>query len=176
MTVHQDTPTSIQFRMAARGLIVQNNRLLLVSDDGEYWYLPGGRLENSENLRECVEREVYEETGLMVKTGPLLHVLECFDLRDHLHKINFYFQATVLKGSLSDAWNDEGGTVQFRQYFSLEEIQKNARIIPRFLAAGDWCREDSSSVNHTVYQECIWMRGFETVEFPEEELSLAARM
>ncbi len=151
------------FRLAARALIIQENRLLFVSNDGDYWYLPGGRIEGNENLTECVEREVYEETGLQVKTGKLLHVLECFDLKDELHKINFYFQTTLVQGNLSEDWRDQGdGLVQFRRYFSLPEIEKNSAILPRFLALGDWCAPHPELSN--VYQGCVTMRGFEMIE------------
>jgi 8-oxo-dGTP pyrophosphatase MutT (NUDIX family) len=151
--------TELKFRIAARALIVQDNRLLFVSDDGDHWYLPGGRLEGKESLTECVEREVYEETGLVVKTGNLLHVLECFDLEDHLHKIHFYFQAVLLTGDLLDTWQDEGGSVQFRQYFSLAEIKKNPKILPRFLINGDWCQPSFEFMK--VYQGLVFMKGFE---------------
>ena len=87
------------FRLAARGLIVEQQRLLLVSDEGDYWYLPGGRLEPEESLLRCVEREVYEETGLVVKAGRLANVLESFDLADNVHKINFFFETTHQQGA-----------------------------------------------------------------------------
>jgi 8-oxo-dGTP diphosphatase len=151
------------FRIAARGLVIQNNKLLLVSDDGKYWYLPGGRLEGAESLKECVEREVYEETGLVVKVDNLLHVQECLDLADELHKINFYFQTTIVcgEGDLLEGWSDAGGTVQYRRYFSLTEIQQQQNILPRFLAEGDWCNEKQKIAY--FYQGIVKMRGFEMV-------------
>ncbi len=152
----------LKFRIAARGLVVEDNRLLFVSDNGDYWYLPGGRLEGKESLTDCVEREVYEETGLMVKAGNLLHVLECFDLKDNLHKIHFYFQTTLLDGALSETWRDEGGSVQFRRYFNLPEIKKNSKILPRFLVGGDWCQSSFESAR--VYQGSVFMKGFEMVD------------
>lgn len=157
----------ILFRIAARGLIIDNNHLLFVSGDGKYWYLPGGKVEGTESLSTCVEREVFEETGLIVKTGSLVHVLECFDLNDRQHKINFYFQTSVMSGSISDTWLDENGDVQFRRYFSLSEIISNKNILPRFLSKGEWCQPIKAS---TVYQGTVTMRGFEMIE--EEESTL----
>lgn len=40
------------------------------------WSLPGGRLELGETVQSAVLREVYEETGLTVKLGPLLDVID----------------------------------------------------------------------------------------------------
>jgi len=154
---------ALGFRIAARGLVVKDNQLLFVSNDGHYWYLPGGRLEGKESLRQCVEREVYEETGLVVKTGSLLHVLESFDSNDQLHKINFYFQTTHIEGQLSDEWCDaDGGVVKFRRYIDLEEIKKHKTIVPRFLANGDWCSE--KPLVSSVYQGFILTHGFEILE------------
>ncbi|MFB6176508.1 MAG: NUDIX hydrolase [Halobaculum sp.] len=42
-------------------------RVLLVRDgDAEAWYAPGGTLQPGESLRECVVREVREETGIEI--------------------------------------------------------------------------------------------------------------
>lgn len=158
----------VGFRVAARGLIVKDQKLLFVSNDNHYWYLPGGRLEGTESLTACVEREVYEETGLTVKTGALLHVLEAYDIHDHLHKINFYFQATVLNGQISDSWQDtDAGIVQYRKYFSLEEIQQHTNILPRFLANGQWC---SLATPPIIYQGFVRMCGFEMINDIETDL------
>lgn len=150
------------FRIAARGLIVKDKRLLFVSNEGHYWYLPGGRLEQAENLCDCVEREVYEETGLIVKTGKLLYLLESFDLNDQRHKINFYFQTTLVSGEIRESWPDTDGVVQFRRYFSLPEIQTQKTIIPRFLKDGKWLKTTSDTDG--IYQGCLTVRGFELAE------------
>lgn len=155
------SPMKPGFRIAARGLIVKDEQLLFVSNEGHYWYLPGGRVEENEDLAHCVEREVYEETGLIVKTGKLLYVLESFDLKDHQHKFNFYFQTTLLNGDISDAWPDSDGVVQFRRYFSLAEICAQATLIPRFLSDGKWLAADTGLGN--IYQGCLTVHGFEMV-------------
>jgi len=151
------------FRIAARGLVVQNSRLLFVSDDGYYWYPPGGRLEGYEDLRTCVAREVYEETGFVVQVGALLYVQECMDIRDHIHKIHFYFQTEIEQGTLTEHWCDTGGTVQYRRFFSAAEIKAQNAIVPRFLGSVQWSK-DPAPADETPYQGCIVMRGFEMSE------------
>lgn len=167
-----------QFRIAARGLVICDNQLLFVSDEGRYWYLPGGRLEAGESLPFCVEREVYEETGFLVKAGQLCYVQERLDLKDNIHKIHFYFQTQIIEKNEAEGWQDEGGTVQFQRFFTLGDIQSMKNILPRFLANGDWCQLESSTARRRpqtlsegttntaseTYQGAVKVRGFELID------------
>jgi len=63
-------------RVGVGGIVVDRGRVLLVRRGhaplkGE-WSIPGGLVELGESLREAVEREIQEETGLLVKArGPM---------------------------------------------------------------------------------------------------------
>jgi 8-oxo-dGTP pyrophosphatase MutT (NUDIX family) len=46
--------------------------VLLLKNERDEWELPGGRLEAGETPRQCVVREIEEETGWPVTAGPLL--------------------------------------------------------------------------------------------------------
>lgn len=76
------------------GVIVEGDRLVLIKRRFEplagRWSLPGGTLEVGEPLEVGVARELFEETGLVVRVGP---VVEVFDriLRDEVGKVKYHF-------------------------------------------------------------------------------------
>ncbi|CAL1240967.1 NUDIX hydrolase [Candidatus Methylocalor cossyra] len=72
-------------------------RILLIRRDQEpavgLWSLPGGRLEPGESLVQCCVREVREETGLTVRPGPIVAVVE--RRIDPFHYVIVDFLATL---------------------------------------------------------------------------------
>ncbi len=60
------------FSVSVKGVVVRGGQVLLLHNERGEWELPGGRLEIGETPTQCVAREITEETGWRVETGPIL--------------------------------------------------------------------------------------------------------
>ncbi len=64
--------TEPRFPVSVKGVIAIAGEILLLKNERDEWELPGGRLEAGESLRECLAREIAEETGLAVAIADLI--------------------------------------------------------------------------------------------------------
>ena len=83
--------------VAASALIRnEHGEIALVKTERRGWELPGGQIELGETLPEGLQREIFEECGIKVELGRLLHV------RSNLSAsiVIFLFQATYVSGEL----------------------------------------------------------------------------
>mgnify|MGYP001053220025 CR=1 FL=1 len=72
---------SFPFNVRVYGILVIENSVLLSKEKyagRTFTKFPGGALEFGEGLREALEREFLEETGLRVKTGKHLYTTDFF--------------------------------------------------------------------------------------------------
>ncbi|VAX13665.1 hypothetical protein MNBD_GAMMA24-657 [hydrothermal vent metagenome] len=93
-----------QIRNATRALIVRDGHILLLKkeyDDGKTCFaFPGGGQETDETLIQALNRECAEEIGVEVEIGRLIHVADCFKLRNTTpsttrHLVEFFFECTI---------------------------------------------------------------------------------
>ncbi len=81
--------------IAAVGAIVfKDNRVLLVRRGRppaeDLWAIPGGRVEIGETLQEAAEREILEETGIVIRALDPVYTFEVLD-RDTRGGIRFHY-------------------------------------------------------------------------------------
>ena len=128
-----------RFRYRTGGIIVNNGKMLFVkSGVGDYYYMIGGAVQMGETSEKCIEREMFEETGLNAHVDHLAVVCENFfkgiggviDGFD-CHTIEFYYYMKVFEEDLSlcKKETDDGEELV---WLSLDEIQ-SSKIKPEFL-------------------------------------------
>ena len=65
------------FRETCFGVVVSNNKLLVVKKKGQY-SLVGGGIEDGESFEECLTREFEEESGYNIKNIEELVCVDCY--------------------------------------------------------------------------------------------------
>ncbi|MFT7254704.1 MAG: 8-oxo-dGTP diphosphatase [Paracoccaceae bacterium] len=113
-------------RLAVRGLLLIDNKLLLVNawpgGRGDLWCAPGGGVNRGASLHDNLIREMYEETGLNVSVGDPCLVNEFHDPKGTFHQVDIYFRCTVVAGTLDPAWADPEGVVINRRLVTRAEL------------------------------------------------------
>ena len=129
-------------RVAVRGIILHENRLLLVNaypgDESDLWCAPGGGAEPGQSLPDNLLREVAEETGLRVTVGEPCLVNEFHDPASGFHQVDVYFRCSILGGAaIADGWADPEGIVNRRRWATREEMTR-LRFKPDSLPQVAW--------------------------------------
>jgi 8-oxo-dGTP diphosphatase len=130
-------------RIAARALILHDDRLLLVNaypaGKSDLWCAPGGGAEAGSSLPANLMREVAEETGLTVAVGPPVLINEFHDPATGFHQVDIFFRCTILAGAISPQWRDPEGVVTLRRFFSRTELDSGRyRFKPDSLVRAVW--------------------------------------
>ncbi len=63
-----------RFPVSVKGIVLRDDRVVLVRNPRDEWELPGGKLERDETPERCVAREIAEELGLDVRVDRLADV------------------------------------------------------------------------------------------------------
>ena len=126
-------------RTAARALIIENGKLLLVKmrdSSGTFYILPGGGQHHGEALHQSLAREVQEEIGVPVEIGAFAYIREYIG-RNHEFRAshsNFHQVECVFHCSLKTREGLGNGTEHDKKQIGIEWIPltevKEYRILP----------------------------------------------
>lgn len=124
---------------AGRVLLVQRGQPPLKGQ----WSLPGGAVEVGETLAAAVQREVFEETGLVVEVGPIVDVLDRIHMdaaaRVEYHYVLIDYLCSVVGGHLhpqSDAADARWATPAELPAFGLQPVTLAVAMKGLALATG----------------------------------------
>jgi len=80
--------------LAVGAVVFKDNRVLLVKRGNPpargVWAIPGGRVELGETLKTAAEREILEETGIIIKAGDPIFSFESIH-RDDKDQVRFHY-------------------------------------------------------------------------------------
>ena len=127
-------------RLAARAIILHDDRLLLVNafkGRDDLWCAPRGGAEPHQSLPENLAREVFEETGLTVDVGAPCLVNEFHDPNGTFHQVEMFFRCTLMAGTLDSAWQDPEKIVTQRRWVTGDELAA-LTVRPKSLAGVAW--------------------------------------
>lgn len=130
-------------RLAARALILHQDRLLLVNayagGRSDLWCAPGGGVESGASLHDNLIREVHEETGLTITVGDPALVNEFHDPATGFHQVDLFFRCTIVSGQLEPGWRDPERVVTERRFFARSDLLvAKIRFKPDSLAQVAW--------------------------------------
>jgi ADP-ribose pyrophosphatase len=81
-------------RAAVGAVVFKDNKVLLVRRGRPpargQWAIPGGNIKLGETLQEAAEREILEETGIIIRAGDPIYTFDAV-LRDDNGKIQFHY-------------------------------------------------------------------------------------
>lgn len=98
MTVSLSAPKKKTYpdcpRVAVGAIVFKDDRVLLVRrgqpPSQGLWAIPGGSIELGESLREAAEREILEETGIIIKARDPVYTFDVVD-RDDDGRVRFHY-------------------------------------------------------------------------------------
>lgn len=120
--------TSVQTRprLAVRGILLIENRLLLVNafagQKSDLLCAPGGGVEPHASLPDNLRREFHEETGLIVEVGDPCLINEFHAPGRDFHQVDIYFRVSLVSGDPFAPWTDPEGIVNRRILASRAEM------------------------------------------------------
>lgn len=131
-----------RFNYRVTGLIINNNKLLIMKDDkSPYYYIPGGRVKMHETSRDAIVREINEEIEIEVRVNRLLWTVENLFVEkqsgNRVHELGFYYllelkDESILKKGDKFIMNEGGWNNLKFEWKSLEDII-NLNIYPLFI-------------------------------------------
>ena len=132
--------------IVATGSLIQNknSQILLVKTEWRGWEMPGGQVEEGEDLISALKREVLEEAGITIQIKKLSAVYSSISQPS---KVIVDFVSDYESGEVKAA-----NEIQDAQWFSKEEAIKNIKSEPMKYRL-EWLLENSDKIRYASYSK-----------------------
>jgi 8-oxo-dGTP pyrophosphatase MutT (NUDIX family) len=139
-------PTESNIHFIARGLLIQGGNIIICHVKGKDWYfLPGGHIENGESAKQALLRELKEEIGENdYNISSFIGVCEnIFPLSENTsqQEVNILFQVETSEDSLISSKEDDLEFITIKK-----EDFNNYKILPEKMKNGiqEWMSGNTS--------------------------------
>ncbi|MEI7603412.1 MAG: NUDIX hydrolase [bacterium] len=142
-------------RKRATGMLIHQDKILMIyrkRRHEEFYYLPGGQIEIDENPFYACYREMYEETGVVIKNHKLVFEYHHIDEYENLNNYEYYFTINEFDGEPELYANGDHSDLEAKakmtddNFYTLEwvDIMKIDDIIIKPHAIKDKIKEEHS--------------------------------
>ena len=132
-------------RVAVGAVVFHENRVLLVRrgqapSDGQ-WAIPGGRVELGETLAQAAEREIREETGILIAAQEPIYVFDMVE-RDRADQVRFHYVIVDLAARYLGGELHAGDDAAEARWVTADEMQRltvsppTRQLLARYYAFG----------------------------------------
>jgi 8-oxo-dGTP diphosphatase len=121
-------PTAINHTLGVGAVIIKENKLLVIKDKiWKQFKLPGGYIDDKENISVALQREVYEETGVKIELDSIVSIGHFYP--SQFEKSNLYIVCNAKALSSEININDldeiiEAKWMSLDEYFECEDIHE----------------------------------------------------
>jgi 8-oxo-dGTP diphosphatase len=141
----------MRYGISAAAIVVDQQRLLLVNHRTQaydVWMPPGGKLEGSESIFDCAQREAFEETGLTVQPERMVYVQEF--VAPGYHFCKFFIWCSSFSGRITLAHRaPEEDFLRDARFFAQNELAPLA-VVPAIVRDQFW-HDLAANFPHTRY-------------------------
>ena len=114
-------------RVGVGAIVIKDDKVLLVKrgipPSKGLWAIPGGHVELGETLQETAEREILEETGIVIEAQKPAYAFDLIE-RDDLGKIRFHYIVVDLMAEYISGEPLGADDALEARWFSSEAIKK----------------------------------------------------